>query len=172
MNDIVENHPLGYPRLAAFISSHPAFGIFRRFCTLQARIILLHQDRLSEIEAQLSAVDTEEEVQLFLSSRRRDENDRRHDLLAEAEQELHAYGMISPVPMYDKHSRSFRFYSCEAFAWPMSSPTMTYSLTYLSLRPGNIAIPTNVTALATDKAKYGEPVQLDGQLQAPGEVRG
>jgi hypothetical protein len=64
--------------------------------TLQARIILLHQDRLSEIEAQLSAVDTEEEVQLFLSSRRRDENDRRHDLLAEAEQELHAYGMISP----------------------------------------------------------------------------
>jgi hypothetical protein len=54
----------------------------------------------------------------------------------------------------------------------MSSPTMTYSLTSLSLRPGNIAIPTNVTALATDKAKYGEPVQLDGQLQAPGEVRG
>src|SRR2546421_7441505 len=96
MNDTVENHPLGYPRLAAFISSHPAFGIFRRFSTLQARIILLHQDRLSEIEAQLSAVDTNEEVQLFLSSRRRDENDRRRDLLAQAEQELHAYGMTSP----------------------------------------------------------------------------
>jgi hypothetical protein len=166
MNAPVENHPLGYPRLAAFISSHPAFGIVRRFRTLQARIILLHQDRLSEIEAQLSAVDTDEEVQLFLSSRRRDENDRRRDLLAEAEQELHAYGTISFVPMYHKRSRTF------PFARTMSNPTTIYSSTHLSLRPGNIAIPTNVTALTTDKAKYGKPIQLDGQLQTPGEVRG
>jgi hypothetical protein len=105
MNALVESHPLGYPRLAAFISSHPAFGIFRRFRTLQARTILLHQDRLSEIEAHLNAVDTDEEVQLFLSSRRRDENDRRRDLLAEAEQELHAYGTIFPVSMHYKNSR-------------------------------------------------------------------
>src|SRR5271155_27723 len=172
MSALVENHPLGYPRLAAFISSHPAFGIVRRFRTLQARIILLHQDRLSEIEARLSTVDTDEEVQLFLSSRRRDENDRRRDLLAEAEQELHAYGTICLVPVYHKHSRTFRFYSCEAVARTMSNPTMIYSSTHLSLRPGNIAIPTNVTALATDKAKYGEPIQLDGQLQTPGEIRG
>src|SRR4051812_44747277 len=104
MSALVEDHPLGYPRLAAFVSSHPAFGIVRRFRALQARIILLHQDRLSEIEARLRAVDSDEEVQLFLSSRRRDENDRRRDLLAEAEQELHAYGMASLIPIYHKHS--------------------------------------------------------------------
>lgn len=170
MNALVENHRLGYPRLAAFISSHPAFGIVRRFQTLQARIILLHQDRLSEIEGRLSAVDTDEEVQLFLSSRRRDENDRRRDLLAEAEQELHAYGTISLVPMYHKRSRTFRFYSREAFARTMSGPTMIYSFTHLSLRQCSIAIPANVVTLAADKAKYGEPIQLDGQLQTPGEV--
>lgn len=53
----------------------------------------MKQDRLSELEIQLNDVDGEEDTQLFLSSRRHDENPKRRQVLADIDDALHAYGL-------------------------------------------------------------------------------
>ncbi|MCJ1424271.1 hypothetical protein MMC29_002158 [Sticta canariensis] len=87
----IEDHPNGYPRLAAFVTADPAFAVVRGFKNLHARNILMKQDRLSELEIQLNDVDAKEDTQLFLSSRRHDQNPERRQLLADIDDALRAY---------------------------------------------------------------------------------
>ena len=54
----VENYPNGYPRLAAFMSSDEGFLQFRRFSTLRTRILLMLQNDLSNLEAELYDLET------------------------------------------------------------------------------------------------------------------
>ena len=88
----VEDYPRGYPRLSAFQSSDGTFAIFRKFGTLHARSLLLAQAELLSLESQLNAIDVEERVQLFLSSHRHDNNQRRLSLLQIIKTKLEAYG--------------------------------------------------------------------------------
>ena len=54
----VEDHPIGYPRQAAFADSDESFAIYRRFGYLHARLIMHRQDELRELEEELSSKDT------------------------------------------------------------------------------------------------------------------
>jgi hypothetical protein len=78
--------------LAAFVDADPAFGIVRRFGHLYAQNVLLKQDRLADLEAQLNDLDVQEDVRLFLSSRRLNQNQERARLLEEIDNALHEYG--------------------------------------------------------------------------------
>jgi hypothetical protein len=88
---IVEDEPSGYARLAAFVDLDGAFGIVRRFGRLSARNVLLKQDRLCELEAQLLKVDQEEDVHFYLCSRRGDKNQQRQLLLDQTHVALKEY---------------------------------------------------------------------------------
>jgi hypothetical protein len=54
---LVEDHPDGWPRLAAFLNSEDHFGIFRRFGLLHCRILLELQIEITELENRLVALD-------------------------------------------------------------------------------------------------------------------
>ncbi len=54
---IVEDYPLGYPRVAAFMNSDENFLIYRRFGFLDAGILLRKQDELRTIEGSLDDLD-------------------------------------------------------------------------------------------------------------------
>ncbi|KAL8920335.1 MAG: hypothetical protein Q9208_006306 [Pyrenodesmia sp. 3 TL-2023] len=87
----IEDYPRGYPRLSALQSSDGAFAIFRKFGTLHVRSLLLAQAELASLESQLNAVDTEERVQLYLSSYGHDNNQSRLSLLKTIKTKLEAY---------------------------------------------------------------------------------
>ncbi|KAI4194486.1 MAG: hypothetical protein LQ350_007737 [Teloschistes chrysophthalmus] len=87
----VEDHRPGYPQFAAFIASHPSFHVFRRFCRVRARLLLIKQDELSLLEGQLDEIDAREDKDLFLGNRRRDKNSERKEILSKLEQNLASY---------------------------------------------------------------------------------
>ena len=91
---IVEDQPQGYPQFAAVIGSHPSFHVCRRFATIRARLLLLKQDRIVTLEAQLRQVDRREPRPLFLGSARRDGNAERVEVMAALETALADYGMF------------------------------------------------------------------------------
>ena len=90
----VEDYRNGYPRLAAFTAADPCFSIVRGFGNLYARNVLLKQDRLAELEAQLDHVDAHESTQWYLSSRRADNNPTRTRLVQDIDIALNEYGMV------------------------------------------------------------------------------
>lgn len=57
LNDLVDEYPAGYPRLAAVVNSDENFMLYRRFGVLQARILLNKQDHLRDMEERLEAMD-------------------------------------------------------------------------------------------------------------------
>ncbi|CAL8581470.1 hypothetical protein XPA_007160 [Xanthoria parietina] len=71
----IDDHPKGYPKLAAFMNSSDNFLMCRRFDFLHTRVLLHRQDELAEMEKALIAMDDEDEEldQLSLESRRRDD---------------------------------------------------------------------------------------------------
>lgn len=87
----LEDYRQGYPRLAAFLTLDKDFTILRNFSTLHMRVLLESQERLVELEEQLNQTDDDEQVQLNLSSRRQDNNQRRHHLVERIKQELREY---------------------------------------------------------------------------------
>lgn len=87
----VEEYHRGYPRLAVLQNSDPVFAIFRRFGNLHARCLLLAQDELQGLEAQLWQSDSNEQVQLYLSSRSHDANAHRRSLLEQVAVKLRTY---------------------------------------------------------------------------------
>ena len=89
---LVEEYRNGYPRLAAFIDADPGFAVVRRFGQLYSRNLLLQQDRLADIETRLNDIDSREETQWYLSSRRDDKNDARVKLVEELVDALTEYG--------------------------------------------------------------------------------
>ena len=66
----------------------------RRFSAMRARLLLIKQDHLSILEAQLQEVDRQEPRRLFLGNLRRDNNLERKRLMGEFETVLKDYGMI------------------------------------------------------------------------------
>ena len=90
----VEDWPTGYSRFTALIAAHPSFHISRRFTTLRARLLLLKQDRVSELEEKLERLDRDESRKLFLASTRRDANPARRQVLSEIGSALGDYGII------------------------------------------------------------------------------
>ncbi|KAF8862660.1 hypothetical protein BDZ45DRAFT_584922 [Acephala macrosclerotiorum] len=87
----VEDAPEGYPRFSAFIGAHSSFCICRRFSMVRARLLLLKQDRVSVLEAQLEKVDCEETKFLFLGNARRDKNEKRKAVLTQLDVALADY---------------------------------------------------------------------------------
>ena len=59
----VDDHPNGYPRLAALLNSDENFLICRKYGFLHNRVLLYRQDELRELEEQLLAVDKVAEKQ-------------------------------------------------------------------------------------------------------------
>jgi hypothetical protein len=53
----VDDHPNGYPRLAALLNSDENFLICRKYGFLHSRVLLYRQDELRELEQQLVALD-------------------------------------------------------------------------------------------------------------------
>ena len=72
---IVDDHPRGYPKLAAFINSDENFLIARKYGFLRSRVLLYRQDELSVLEKDLVALDDEDKNsrELALMSRKHDE---------------------------------------------------------------------------------------------------
>jgi hypothetical protein len=55
----VNDHPRGYPNLAAFLDSDEGFTIYRRFGWIQSRLLLDKQEELRILEADLEKLDLE-----------------------------------------------------------------------------------------------------------------
>ena len=71
----VDDHPKGYPQLAAFLNSDENFLIARKYGYLRSRVLLYRQDELSVLERDLIALDADdyENRPLALESRKHDE---------------------------------------------------------------------------------------------------
>ena len=54
---IVEDFPVGFPRVACYMDSDDAFPIYRRFGYVFSRLLLHKQDELSSMEATLRTMD-------------------------------------------------------------------------------------------------------------------
>lgn len=72
---IVDDHPRGYPQLAAFVNSDDNFLIARKYGFLRSRVLLYRQDELSVLEKDLIALDDDdkEKREIALTSRKHDE---------------------------------------------------------------------------------------------------
>jgi hypothetical protein len=101
---IVEDFPVGYPRLAAFADSDESFMLYRRFGYLHSRLLLHLQDELRELEDNLYDMDKrdedDEEGRRCLQSRDLDvdrepaaDRESRGALLQRIEQKALQYGM-------------------------------------------------------------------------------
>ena len=109
----VEDHPLGYPRVSRFLDSDDSFMIYRRFGTLQARILLRKQDELRKLEDQLNNMDKYDDETEYgrqcLSSRAKDAamkpevegGETRDQLLDRIEKKHLEYGKPPESPRFD-----------------------------------------------------------------------
>jgi len=93
----IDNHPEGYPQLAAFINSDENFSMCRRFGFLHQRVLLYRQDELRDLEDQLVRLDDEdqEEMPKALKSRKLDdvrEGSYRKGLINTIDDKLKEYG--------------------------------------------------------------------------------
>jgi hypothetical protein len=73
----VEKYPEGYPQQAAFQASEPSWSIYRGFSYLHSRVILDLQDELRCLEENLEEIDSENEENDRVRSRK---NDLKHAL--------------------------------------------------------------------------------------------
>ncbi|KAI9852849.1 MAG: hypothetical protein M1824_001694 [Vezdaea acicularis] len=99
---LVEERPLGYPRLGAFLDSDEQWVIYRRFGYLRQRVLLHLQSELVDLEATLEDVDILEAAKRpqNLRSRRAYENliplkgPKGSDLLLKIQQKVKEYGIL------------------------------------------------------------------------------
>ncbi|CAG8950111.1 hypothetical protein HYFRA_00008345 [Hymenoscyphus fraxineus] len=56
----LEDHPEGYPRIAAFINSDNDTVLFRRFGNLHSRLLLYKEVELTQLESQLAKLDRDD----------------------------------------------------------------------------------------------------------------
>ncbi|CEJ93277.1 hypothetical protein VHEMI08877 [[Torrubiella] hemipterigena] len=87
----IEDFRPGYPRFTALISAHNPFLILRRFTQLRARLLLLKQDRLTDLEQKLNEIDSHERRVLFLGQSRHDANEERAAILTDIESCINDY---------------------------------------------------------------------------------
>jgi hypothetical protein len=88
----VEDYPKGYPQFSSLISSHESFFVARRFLSVRARLLLLKQNRVVELESKLHKIDRDEDRPLFLGSCQRDQNTDRAKVIAELDEALEDLG--------------------------------------------------------------------------------
>jgi hypothetical protein len=73
----VESFPIGYPRVSRFMDSDECFMMYRRFGTIQSRLLLRKQDELRRMEEELldmdRADDESENNRICLSSAMQEE---------------------------------------------------------------------------------------------------
>ena len=99
-DDKVDQHPVGYGKLAAFEGCDPDLLIYRKFTWLRNCSLLYLQDQLVELEEDLVALDkwefTKEPRRLY-SRRQNDGPDgiERRELLASIEAKLVEYGELT-----------------------------------------------------------------------------
>ena len=99
----VEDHPEGYPRVAAFINSDDNFLIARKWGFLRSRLLLYCQDELTVLERELLELDVEdtENDPRVLKSRQYDEETNDHPdysrkaLMRKIKDKLKEYGKRS-----------------------------------------------------------------------------
>lgn len=89
---------LGYRRYAEFLASDKSALIFRRFGTLNARVLLLLQDQIVQLEERLSQLDTQHSRQsaqdIHNGSFRHDEVIERTEILLEIHVKLKEYNAL------------------------------------------------------------------------------
>lgn len=90
---LVEDARQGYPRFSALMSCHPTFLVARRFSEARMRLLLYKQDEISVLEDELRRVDESETCELFLGSRRRDQNQDRKTIMNKLDAALIDYGV-------------------------------------------------------------------------------
>jgi hypothetical protein len=96
----VDDHPLGYPRLAALLNSDENFLVCRKYGWLHSRILLYRQDELRELEQELLCMDKAADQQgkdtTTLKCRERDErfSPERKQLINEIDAKLKEYNDI------------------------------------------------------------------------------
>jgi hypothetical protein len=88
----VEDYRKGYPRFSAFVGAHDSLQIFRRFSGVRTRLLLLAQDEVTQLEAELNGLDEDEKRSLWLMSSRRDKNPEREKVISDLRITLKAYG--------------------------------------------------------------------------------
>lgn len=97
----MEDHPKGYPRIAAYINSDVDTALFRRFGDLHARSLLYMEVELTDLGAKLTKLDEDDnaegetEWKITHSTHHKDgrKNDERKKLIDEINKKLVAYGM-------------------------------------------------------------------------------
>lgn len=102
-NHAVDDHPRGYPQLAAFVNSDDNFLIARKYGFLRSRVLLYRQDELSVLEKDLIALDDDdkEKRELALKSRKFDEQTdkdpvySRKVLIQKIDDKLKEYGKLA-----------------------------------------------------------------------------
>jgi len=132
----VDDHPLGYPQLAAFINSDPNFLMCRRFGFLHTRVLLYRQDELAQLENDLVSLDAEDEqiAPKALISRKLDEarqDSPRKALIQGIDEKLKEYGKTSltghVLRLALKHATDELVVRCQAFASLKKASTRNYN---------------------------------------------
>lgn len=90
----IEQYRAGYPRFSALISGHPNFFVHRRFLRLRARLLLLQQDKIAQLEDQLDEIDRTETRLLYLGKARCDRNADRSHIVSEIGSHLADYDSL------------------------------------------------------------------------------
>lgn len=89
----VDRFRRGYPRMAAFLSTHGNFQLCRSFTRTRMRLILLKQNEIVRLERSLDKIDNDEIDSTYLYSSARDANEERKRIVTELYHHLAEYGM-------------------------------------------------------------------------------
>ena len=91
---------IGYRGFSAFLASDDDFLIFRRFSTLNTRVLLFLQDQISVLESELNELDRKhsdkDAVDIHNGSFRQESEPRRTELLLDIHQSLKEYSKKGP----------------------------------------------------------------------------
>jgi hypothetical protein len=98
MHAVVDDHPNGYPRFAAFMNSDENFLMCRKYGFLHNRVLLYRQDELRALEQEMLALDkdTHKLDEKMLQCRTREErtSNERRDLINRIDDKLREYNDI------------------------------------------------------------------------------
>ena len=130
---LVDDHPQGYPQLAAFLNSDENFLIARKYGYLRSRVLLYRQDELSVLEKDLVALDDDDKEKraIALQSRKYDEQTdkdptySRKVLIQKIDDKLKEYGTNSWP--------SFKLVPCKRLTFP-TDELISRIQTYVSLK--------------------------------------
>lgn len=94
----IDDHPNGYPRLAALLNSDEDFLICRKYGVLHNRVLLYRQDELRELEQRLWSMDMAagktDDIMLKCRTREQRVSDERRHLINEIDDKLKEYSDI------------------------------------------------------------------------------